>query len=100
LANVTQYHVVFYGGFSGYQGSRAQITLYDGTIVLGYVRFHDTGMPFPADSLTAGRITMNLPSGALGNVLEMLRNEKPIYYYFASGLEFLGTSTEPVGETE
>ena len=100
MANVTQYHVLFYGSADGYQDNRAQITLYDGVTVLGYVRFHDSGMPFPNDSQSGGKIIMHLPSAMFENVLNVLRNEKPINYYFASGHAFLGTSTEPVGEAE
>ena len=100
MANVTQYHVLFYGSSGGYQDNRAQIALYDGTNVLGYVRFHDSGMPFPNDSQSGGQIIMHLPSAMFENVLDVLRNEKPINYYFASGHAFLGTSTEPVGEGE
>lgn len=100
MANVTQYHVSFYGTPDGYLDNRAQITLYDGSTVLGYVRFHDPGMPFPNDTQTDGKILMHLPSTMFENVLDVLRNEKPINYYFASGHAFLGTSTEPVGEAE
>jgi len=100
MANVTQYHVLFYGSTNGYQDNRAQITLYDGSTVLGYARFHDAGMSFPNDSQSGGKIIMHLPSSMFENVLDVLRNEKPINYYFASGHAFLGTSTEPVGEAE
>ncbi len=100
MANVTQYHVLFYGSADGYQNNRAQICVYNGATVLGYVRFHDSGMPFPNDSQSGGLITMHLPSTMFENVLDVLRNEKPINYYFASGHAFLGTSTEPVGEGE
>ena len=100
MANVTQYHVLCYGTSDGYQDNRAQITLYDGSNVLGYVRFHDAGMPFPNDSQSGGKIIMHLPSTMFENVLNILRNEKPINYYFASNHAFLGTSTEPVGEAE
>ncbi len=100
MANVTQYHVLTYGSGDGYQSCRAQITPYDGTTVLGYIRFHDPGMPFPADEQTGGKIIMHLPSTMFENMLDILRNEKPINYYFASGHAFLGTSTEPVGEGE
>lgn len=100
MANVTQYHVLFYGSPDGYQGNRAQITLYDGANVLGYVRFHDPGMPFPADSHVGTLITMHLPSAQFQNVIDVLRNEKPINYYFAASRAFLGTSTEPTGEGE
>lgn len=100
MANVTQYHVLFYGSADGYQNNRAQISVYDGANVLGYIRFHDPGMPFPDDSESGGKILMHLPSPMFENVLNVLRNEKPINYYFVSGHAFLGTSTEPVGEGE
>ncbi len=98
MANVTQYHVLFYGSSDGYQGNRAQITLYDGTAVLGYVRFHDPNMAFPNDSQSGAQIIMHQPSTMFQNVIDVLRNEKPINYYFAAGRAFVGTSTEPVGE--
>jgi hypothetical protein len=101
MANVTRYHILFYGSPGGYQDNRAQITLYDDVNVLGYARFHDPGMPFPNDSQSGALITMHLPSAMFENVLDVLRNEKPINYYFASAHAFLGTSTaEPVGESE
>ncbi|MBI3942365.1 MAG: hypothetical protein HY326_05075 [Chloroflexi bacterium] len=100
MANVTQYHVLIYGSEGGYQNCRAQITPYDGQNVLGYIRFHDPGMAFPNDEQSAGKIIMHLPSAMFENVLNVLRNEKPINYYFASGHAFFGTSTEPVGEAE
>jgi hypothetical protein len=101
MANVTQYHVLFYGSSSGYQGTRAQIGLYNGSAVLGYVRFHDPNMAFPDDSVSGSLITMHLPSTTFGNVIDLLRNETPINFYFASSRAFLGTgTTEPVGEGE
>lgn len=100
MAEVTSYHVLFYGSSDGYGGNRAQITLYNGGTVLGYVRFHDTGMPFPVDS-SGTQIIMHLPSAMFESVIEVLRNEKPINYYFASGRAFLGTGgVEAVGEEE
>ncbi len=100
MAIVTQYHVLFYGSGDGYQDCRAQITPYDGQTVLGYIRFHDPGMPFPNDEQSGGKIIMHVPSSMFENVLDVLRNEKPINYYFSAGHAFLGTSTEPVGEAE
>ena len=100
MAIATQYHVLFYGTDDGYSDNRAQIALYSGSSVLGYIRFHDEGMPFPADSESGGLITMHLPSSMFENVIGVLRHEKPINFYFVSGHAFLGTSTEPVGEEE
>jgi len=100
MANVTEYSVLFYGTPDGYQDSRAQIQVSDGQNVLGWIRFHDQGMPFPADSVSGGKIIMHVPSSMFENIIDVLRNEKPINYYFASNHAFLGTSTEPVGEGE
>ena len=101
MASVTKYHVLFYGSPDGYGNNRAQIALYGSSGVLGYVRFHDDGMPFPNDTNSGGRITMHLPSAMFQNVIDVLRNESPINYYFASNHAFLGTgSTEAVGEGE
>ena len=101
MATVTQYHVLFYGTDDGYHGIRAQIALFsDPTTVLGYVRFIDQGLPFPADSESGGLITMHLPSTMFENVIEVLRTEEPIEYYFGAGHALLGTSIEPVGEAE
>lgn len=99
MAEVTSYGVLFYGSPDGYNGSRAQIQLNNGATTLGWVRFHDSGMPFPADS-QGTHIVMHLPSAMFESVIEVLRNEKPINYYFASSRAFLGTSNENVGEEE
>ncbi len=103
MANVTNYQVLFYGGPDGYQTNRSQITLLDGKKPVAYVRFNDPGMAFENDFLEAGIIRMHLPSSLFENVIDVLRNEKPISVYFAQGRGFLGTSaenTEPVGEAE
>ena len=98
---VKKYHVLFYGSPEGYQTNRAQITLYDSQDKpVAYVRFNDPGMFFEADYESGGIIRMHLPSGMFENVLDVLRNEKPVYIYFAQNRGFLSTSTEPVGETE
>ena len=98
---IGKYHILFYGSPSGYQTNRAQIALYDkkGKPV-AYIRFNDPGMFFENDYVQNGIIRMHLPSHMFQNVLDVLRNEEPIYIYFASGRAFLGTSTEPVGEGE
>ncbi len=102
MAEVTKYHVLVYGSPDGYLTNRSQISLYGtsgGTIA--FVRFHDPGMPFPADSNTGSIITMHLPSSMFQSVLDVLRNEKPIQVYFSAGRAFFGTgSTELVGEGE
>ena len=100
-AEVASYHILFYGSPSGYQTNRAQIALYDGSgKTVAYVRFNDPGMFFENDYESGGIIRMHLPSAMFENVLDVLRNEKPVYIYFAAGRAFLATSLEPVGEEE
>jgi hypothetical protein len=43
---------------------------------------------------------MHLPSAMFENVLDVLRNEKPVYVYFAQRRGYLSTSKEPIGEAE
>ena len=98
---VAKYHVFFYGSPSGYQTNRAQIALYDGGgSTVAFVRFNDPGMFFEDVYESGGIIRMHLPSSMFANVLDVLRNEKPIYIYFINGRAFLTTSLEPVGEEE
>jgi hypothetical protein len=100
-AEVANYHILFYGSPSGYQTNRAQIALYDGNRnTIAYVRFNDPGMFFEDDYESGGIIRMHLPSAMFENVLDVLRNEKPIYVYFGAGRALLATSLEPVGEEE
>jgi hypothetical protein len=98
---IKKYHVLFYGSPSGYQTNRAQIALYgeDGKSV-AWIRFNDPGQFFENDYESSGIIRMHLPSAMFQNVIDVLRNEDPIYIYFAAGRAFLSTSTEPIGEGE
>ena len=101
MANITNYHILIYGTKDGYSNSRAQIALYNGTAVVGYIRFKDDGMTYPADSESSGIIYMHVPSSQFANVLDILRNENPLNIYFASSHAFFGTAgKEAVGEGE
>lgn len=95
------YSILFYGSPKGYQTNRAQIQLSgsDGKTI-AWIRFNDPGMFFENDSESGGIIRMHLPSAMFQNVLDVLRNEKPVYIYFAQNRGFLSTSKEPVGEAE
>jgi hypothetical protein len=98
---VAKYHILFYGSPTGYQTNRAQIALYDSSgNTVAYVRFNDPGMFFEDDYESGGIIRMHLPSAMFENVLDVLRNEEPIYIYFGAGRALLTTSLEPVGEEE
>lgn len=98
MAEVTGYRVLNLESSDG--SSQPQIQLMNGPTALGWIRFHNQGMPLPADTRAEGKITMNLPPAMFDEVLDLLRNEKPVYFYFASGHAILGTSCEPVAEGE
>jgi hypothetical protein len=98
---ITDYHIFFYGGPDGYQTNRAQVAVFDANgQVAAFIRFNDPGQVFEADYESGGIIRMHLPSAMFENVIDVLRNEKPVYVHLAAGSGFLSTSKEPVGEEE
>lgn len=98
---IKKYHILVYGGPDGYQTNRSQIALYGANgKTAAFLRFNDPGMNFESDSEAKGIIRMHLPSTMFDGVLDVLRNEKPVYIYFAQGRGFLSTSKEPIGEGE
>jgi hypothetical protein len=98
---VKKYHVLIYGSPVGYQTNRAQIQLSDANEkTVAWIRFNDPGMNFENDYESNGIIRMHLPSTMFENVMDILRNEKPIYIYFAKNRGFLSTSKELIGEGE
>ena len=98
---IKNYHILFYSSPEGYQTNRAQISLFDANgNTAAFLRFNDPGMFFENDSQLGTIIVMHLPSAMFENVLDVLRNEMPVYIYFAQGRGFLSTSAEPVGEAE
>lgn len=98
---INSYSLLFYGSPSGYQTNRAQIQLTDTNgKVCAWIRFNDPGQFFENDYVNHGIIHMHLPSTMFEGVLDVLRNEKPVYIYFTAGRAFLGTSAEPIGEGE
>ena len=101
VSTVGSYSLLFYGSPSGYQTNRAQIQLKDTSgRVVAWLRFNDPGQFFENDYESGGIIRMHMPSAMFRNVLDVLRNESPVYVYFAAGRGFLGTSNEPIGEGE
>jgi hypothetical protein len=55
---------------------------------VAYLRFNDPGMNFENDPESGGRIRMHLPSTMFENVLDILRNEKPVYIYLRRAVAF------------
>ena len=98
---IKSYSVLIYGSPNGYQTNRAQIQLVDtNNKVAAWIRFNDAGQFFENDYVKNDIIRMHLPSSMFENVIDVLRNEKPVYIYFVQNRAFLGTASEPIGEGE
>jgi hypothetical protein len=100
VKEVTGYEIRIYGTQDGWAGTRSLIILYNGETAIGYIRFREAGADLPNDSQSGSRIVMYLPVAQFNAVVDVLRNEKPIYLVFTDNHAFLSTSTEPVGEGE
>jgi hypothetical protein len=98
---VKTYQVYFFGGPDGLWTNRSKISLRgSNSKVLAHINFNDADMKFENDSESDGIIKMHLPSTMFENVIDVLRNEKPVYIQFVHGHAVLQTSLEPVGEGE
>ncbi|MEM7367865.1 MAG: hypothetical protein AAF587_04645 [Bacteroidota bacterium] len=103
MPEIKHYAIRFHGGPEGSgEGIRAQIHLFDDSNrMVGAIDFLDGIDPLPEDT-NQDFIRMSMPSGLVHSVIDMLRNEKPIFLEWQDRLKnaFLGTSQEPVGEGE
>ncbi|MEL6671340.1 MAG: hypothetical protein AAFR61_04085 [Bacteroidota bacterium] len=103
MPEIKNYAIRFYGGPKGSdEGIRARVHLFDDqNKMVGGVDFYDSGFEMPVD-IAEPQIRMSMPAGQIYAVVDILRNEKPIFLEWQAGLNqgYLGTSQEPVGEGE
>lgn len=98
---IKNYKVYFYGGNDGWENARSLITLIgNSNNPVGFIRFYEQKMPPAADTNQNNMITMYLPSAEFANVIDILRNEKPLYINFKQDRGLLATGPEIVGEGE
>jgi hypothetical protein len=104
MPEVNRYRVVFYGSSSDKPNLKAKVELYSGprekggpsaAVAVGKIKFHDGVLP--PDGEEKGSIVMNLPHDLLPSVVDLLRNESPVYFAFHEGRAVLGTGIEDVG---
>jgi hypothetical protein len=96
---VEGYRVYFYGSAKGYKSTRANINLLNASgNIRAVIKFYDDGSSVGEDYQTEDIIWMHLPASMLHSVVDVLRNEKPIFVHFAGNSAFLSTSEEPIGE--
>lgn len=103
MAQVHRYRVVLYGASNDKPDLKAKIELYaapasgpaSAAESVGKIKFHDG--PLPPDTQEKGTIVMHLPHTMLGQVVELLRTESPIYFAYHEGRAVLGTGVEEIG---
>ena len=81
----------------------ADIHLYSSNNTLvGSVYFKADGTPLlPASQDTSGRIVLQYPLSQLASVVDVLRNESPLYIFYASpSVAYIATCQEAVGDGE
>ncbi len=111
MPEVNRYRVVLYGSSPDKPTLKAKIELYaqppsvareraassSSTSTVGKIKFHE-GLPhLPTDREEKGVVEMNLPSTMLPVVVDILRNEAPVYFAFHEGRAVFGTGVEPIG---
>lgn len=103
MAEITHYSIRMYGGPDGSEaGIRAQIYLFGkGNTLDGLLQFWAEGFELPPSKKELF-ITLNFNDSTLGAVIDMLRNESPIFLIWQEALQngWIGTHQEPTGEGE
>lgn len=105
MKEVKRYALKIFGGPRGSgAGKRSSIYLFDkDNHGIGRVDFWDAGITLPADENSdMGGITFSLHIDQMHDVVDMLRNEGPIFIAWQETLKnaYIGTGQEPVGEGE
>lgn len=97
---ISSYKVVLYGE-KGNSTIGAFIHCYhNDTIVMSCIFYNDENN-VPANSKVS-KVDLKYPMSKFTNVLDVLRNEEPVYFGFIDSTKvgYIATSDEPVGEGE
>ena len=106
FVDVSTYLVFVYGGPDGNAGVAATISL-GIPDAFAFLQFYPDGKPLPANSKgthVSGKhiFYVSYQYAQLKNMIDLLRNEKPVKFFFRDDnlAAYLTTSDEPVGEGE
>jgi hypothetical protein len=109
IIEIKRYDVAYYAGGKNAAGypHRAIIGLRDdsdGLIGAAYFHHHTSTMPAADTRKTSGYISCHYPAEDYPRVLDLLRNERPVYVEFevraGGNMASIRTNAEPVGEGE
>lgn len=87
--------------YSSRDGTR-RISLRRGVQYVASLFFYADSAALPTDSLTDGQIALFYRLRDFANIMDLLRNEKPLYVWYSGPNDSNGlwTGDEPVGEAE
>lgn len=100
MANFNRYRVYSYSAPQYNWDARIDLYL-DGT-PQARLLFMRAGQALPANTSLGGVIALHYPMARLAEVMDLLRNEQPLFVTLnaANGIGSIGTGDEPVGEQE
>lgn len=102
MPEIGTYQVLFYGNPAGSTNTSSADIHLNSTAGqrAATVRFYNPNSPPPNDSVINGIIFMYLPAAMFQGVLDVLRNEKPVFVTFTNNYGYIHTLTENVGEDD
>lgn len=108
IIEIKKYDVAYYAGAKNVAGYPYQAIIglrddSDGLIGAAYFHHNTTSMPNADTQKGSGYISCHYPAKDYPHVLDLLRNEKPVYVEFEvrpGNIANIRTSAEPVGEGE
>jgi hypothetical protein len=97
---IDQYKVVLYGEDALAGNLLAYIHCYHGGKNVMSCEFYADGTALPQNRYKGGRVGLVYPWSRFGAVLDILRNEKPLYFGFilSTKVGYVATHLEPTGE--
>ena len=103
MSEIKNYSIRINAGPDGsLNGCRAQIYLFGNDNTMdGMINFYEQGSEIPATKNEL-YIVLSMPASRLHDVVDMLRNESPVYLRWQESTKnaYLSTGQEPTGEGE
>ena len=97
---ITDYQAVLYGEGGGTDVAAYIHCFHDGENVATCIFHNNEGHVPPNEKESDGRVELNYPISRFDSVIDLLRNEEPVFFLFveSSRLGYIATNKEPVGE--
>ncbi len=88
--------------FSGLQQLTCSISLLSGGTAVGRVNFFSEGSPLGRNRVRNGISVINYPQSRFSDVIDILRNENPLFINVNESLDAgaIQTDQEPIGDLE